>query len=316
MMITSLSFAYLQYSSTPAAAAAQPVAGAPAPAPRPVAQDECCGHNDTPRRSALFRALKHALTEMAQSATPAAGAPASGAAATDATAANNETAATNQTSANADASPELDDALMAFARTLMQVMRDEFGGRRERAQGQDDGRGHHHHGHGHGHGHGRWGDPAQRVEALAQQVSAPARNTPAGTGPAGETTPSPALGDVTTEPVNATAVADATHATNGPVATASAAGTTSTVIFVASIQVKQADVVPDQMSPYAGPHQRLLDAFAAVQKALGKPEAVSGDALKGELGIFLQALAERLRGEDSATAEAATQPGALLSVAA
>lgn len=311
MMITSLSFAYLQVSSNSAAgtAAAQPAAAAPVPAPQSVAQDECRGHCDTPRRSPLFRALKDALMELAQAAKPAAGTPPSSAASTDTAAATAGTTATNQTPADAEASPDLEVALMAFARTLMQVMRDEFAGRRERTQGDDDGHGHRHHRHHSHHGHARWGDPAQRVEALAQQVAASA---PTSTAPAVAATTTSSAGDVTTEPVKP----DAAKVDTTPAAVATTAGPSSTVIFVASIQIQQAEASPAQASPFANVHQRLLDAFAALQKAMGKPEASDGDAQRNELATFLQALSARLRGEDTATAEAATQPGALLSIAA
>lgn len=306
-MITSLSFAYMQYSTVNAAgtAAVQPAATAPAPAPRPVAQDKCRGHCDTPRRSPLFRALKDAPMELAQAAKPSADAPAGGAAATDTAATTGGTTAAGRTRADAEASPDLEDALMAFARTLMQVMRDEFGSRRERRQGDDDGHRHHRH-----HGHARWGDPAQRVEALAQQVAAPA---PASTPPPVEATTSPSVSDATTEPLKPAAVPEVD---SEPAATVTSGGPSSTVIFVASIQIQQGEAAPAQASPFAGVHQRLLDAFAALQTAMGKPEASDGDALKSELATFLQALAARLRGEDTATAEAATQPGALLSIAA
>ena len=305
-MITSLSFAYLQYSSTTAVAATQPAAGAPAPAPLPVTRDNCRDPCDTPRRSPLFRALKDALMEMAQSTKPAPGTLASAASAADAAATNPIPAATPE---GADTSRDLEEALMAFARTLMQAMRDEFGGRRERAHEDDVGRGHRHH----HHGHGRWGDPAQRVEALAQQVGPPALAPAATATPPVVTNASPVADDVTTEPVQAPSAADTAE---GPTAAASPSGTSSMVIVVASMQVSPADAAPVPASPIAGVHQRLLDAFAALQKAMGKTAANSGDALKSELGDFLRALADRLRGADAATAEAATQPGALLSIAA
>lgn len=154
-------------------------------------------------------------------------------------------------SASADPSPGLEEALMAFARTLTQAMRAESGGRGERARGDDGDRDHRHH----HHGHGRWGDPAQRVEALARQIGVPA-------------------------------------------------GTTA------------APAAKDAASSCAGLHQRLLDAFADLQQAMGKSDAGGGAALTSELADFLHALADRLRGVDTATAEAATQPGALVCIAA
>ncbi len=324
MTITSLSFSFVQYTSTVATADARAAAPALTPAPQPVAQDSCHGGGcDSPRRSPLFRALKDALLEMTRSALPAvasstASTPSTAGAAAASTAATSTTAGTAQATPSAEAAaapaaaPDHEHAMMDFARALMQALRSGFQqGRGD--DGEHEGRGRHHHHH--HHGHRGWGDPAQRVDGLAQRVgAAPAPGMPAPdtsvaptptpssavapAAPASATTPAPApMGDVTLEP----AVAGAASA---------AAGSQNAVIFVASISIQQTAA-----AAAASPFGTLLNAFAGLQQAMGKPVA-SGDSLRSELSAFLQSLAQRLRGEDPATAEAATQPGALLSVAA
>jgi hypothetical protein len=323
MTITSLSFSFVQYTSTAATADARAAAPALTPASQPVAQDSCHGGGcDSPRRSPLFRALKDALLEMTRSALPAvasstASTPSTaGAAAASTAAATSTTAGTAQATPLAEAAaapaaaPDLEHAMMDFARALMQALRSGFQqGRGD--DGEHEGRGRHHHHH--HHGHRGWGDPAQRVDGLAQRVGAapapgmPAPDTSVAPTPtpssavapaasASATTPAP-MGDVTLEP----AVAGAASA---------AAGSQNAVIFVASISIQQTAA-----AAAASPFGTLLNAFAGLQQAMGKPVA-SGDSLRSELSAFLQSLAKRLRGEDPATAEAATQPGALLSVAA
>jgi len=301
MMVTSLSFTYLQVSATAGATATRPAAsGAPSPAPQAVAQDDCRCHDDKPRRSPFVRALKEALQELATSlragGASAADKPADTAAAVVSTEAAAETAATAEPA-------DLEEALMDFARALMQALREQGGQRRERVDG-DHGERHHRHHH-HRHGHASWGDPAQRVDALAQQIQASA----------------PAVSAGSTAGVAAVAGGDATPATTGPVvatavtaeAGADKAATPSqgTTVYVTPVNVTANAEAAASASPFAG----LLEAFAKLQKTLGKADDDDG-ALPKALSEFLQTLAAKLRGEDLPTAEAATEPGALIDVAA
>ncbi|MCW5659293.1 MAG: hypothetical protein KIT60_16435 [Burkholderiaceae bacterium] len=61
--------------------------------------------------------------------------------------------------------------------------------------------------------------------------------------------------------------------------------------------------------------EALLDAFAALARAAGRPEAPSRTALQMQLGDFLHHLARELH-IDSDRAGEATQPGSLISVRA
>ena len=310
MTITSLSFAFVQYSAT-APTASTPKPAATAPAPAPAVQDGCHRAGcDSPRRSPLYRAIQDALSQMMPAAATSTSAPASaGSTAAPATATTTATAAVEVATPAASAPIDLEEAMMNFARALMQALR------HDSRQGHDDGHGEQRHGHhGHHHGHGRWGDPAQRVDALAQQVSGGSAAAVAVTAAANDSavTPSQAsavpvtstVGDASSEPVVTSQTTTPTGAAAIPT------GSSGTMIFVAAIQVNSAAAAPK--SPFAG----LLEAFSSLQQAMGKPAASADNSLKSELAAFLQTLAQRLRGEDPATAEAATQPGALLSVAA
>lgn len=285
MTITSLSFAFVQYSAT-APTASTPKPAATAPAPAPAVQDGCHRAGcDSPRRSPLYRAIQDALSQMMPAAATSTSAPASaGSTAAPATATTTATAAVEVATPAASAPIDLEEAMMNFARALMQALRhDSRQGHGEQRHGH----------HGHHHGHGRWGDPAQRVDALAQQVSG------------GSAVPvTSTVGDASSEPVVTSQTTTPTGAAAIPT------GSSGTMIFVAAIQVNSAAAAPK--SPFAG----LLEAFSSLQQTMGKPAASADNSLKSELAAFLQTLAQRLRGEDPATAEAATQPGALLSVAA
>jgi hypothetical protein len=57
----------------------------------------------------------------------------------------------------------------------------------------------------------------------------------------------------------------------------------------------------------------LLDAFAALQHAAGRPRAASPAELQSQLGAFLHQLARQLDIDDDRAGEA-TQPGSLISV--
>lgn len=59
--------------------------------------------------------------------------------------------------------------------------------------------------------------------------------------------------------------------------------------------------------------EALLDAFAALAQAAGRPQPESRAALQGELGDFLHQLARELNVDDDRAGEA-TQPGSLISV--
>ncbi|MFO1220046.1 MAG: hypothetical protein U1E89_16890 [Burkholderiaceae bacterium] len=148
MMVTSLSFTYTQVSA-PAGASAARQAAAEAPT-QPVAQDGGCScQSDAPRHSPWVRAVKDALNEMVRSG-------------------GTEQSASTKQADDAKRS-NLDDALMNFARALMQTLRDQLGSRQGGDAQQGGGERQHHR---HHHGQRVWGDAAQRVDALAQQVSA------------------------------------------------------------------------------------------------------------------------------------------------
>jgi len=322
MTITSLTFSFVQYTSTAAMADARAVAPASAPAPQPVAQDSCHGGGcDSPRRSPLFRALKDALLEMTRATQPTAASSTasspstSGAAAASTGAATSTSAAAAQSApateaAGAAAAPDLEHALIDFARALMQALRSGLQqGRGDDGEHEDRGQRHHHH----HHGHRGWGDPAQRVDGLAQRFGGasasvtPVPDTPVAPAPTTSSAVAPAA------PASVTALAPMGDGTPEPAvagAAPAAAGSQDAVIVVASISIGQTAAAAP-VSPFG----TLLSAFAGLQRAVGKPVA-SGDSLRSELSAFLQSLAQRLRGEDPATAEAATRPGALLSVAA
>jgi hypothetical protein len=315
MTIVSLSFAYLQVTSTVANRDTPPAPAAPKP--EPVAQPSCRHADcDSPRRSPLYQALKNALLEMTQPAASPAPAPASGAAAAQTTASGATTtaaagaaasakgqapSATTQAAATNDAAaPDLDDAVMDFARALMQALHAAFAEQRRRGDDDRHDGGHRHHRHhDHHHGHRAYADPAQRVESLASAI-APASAAP--------TTPTPP---------DAAQVPEATTATTAPAldaVTPSATGGTTTVV-TAAVRLEIANAsAPASVSGF---QQRLLDAFASLQQALGKPAAADGDALKSDLATFLQTLAQKLRGDEAASAAAASpQPGTLLRVSA
>lgn len=297
MMVTTLSFSYLQVSATSGAAASRPAAsGAPSPAPQAVAPDDCRCHDDKPRRSPFVRALKEALHDLATSLQ------ATGASSTE----KSDAAATAEAPASAAAAIEtaespidLEDALMDFARALMQALREQGGGRRERVDGEAHGHHRHHH-----HGRRHWGDPSQRVEALAQQLQATAAAPASGVNAASQAAVEAAPSATTDPAVDPASPADADAGT-------AVTPRRNTAVYVATVNVTVNAEAAAQSSPFAG----LIEAFAKLQKALGKQEDDDG-ALPKALGEFLQTLAAKLRGEDLPTAEAATEPGALIDVAA
>jgi hypothetical protein len=297
MMVSSLSLTYLQVSATAGATASRPTAGgAPSPAPQSVAQDDCRCHHDKPRRSPFVHALKEALRELATSLR------AGDASATDEPADTAVSAASTAAAAETGAAGEpidLEHALMDFARALMQALRGQGGERRERVDG--DHRGHHRH---HHHGRRSWGDPAQRVDALAQQIQAgaPAASASSTAAAAADDAAVPAATGASLVAAGATVEGDA-----GTAATPNQ----GTAVYVTAVNVPVNAEAAASASPFAG----LLEAFARLQKALGKADG-DDTALPKALSEFLQTLAAKLRGEDLPTAEAATEPGALIDVAA
>jgi hypothetical protein len=324
MTVLSLSFAYWQYTSTVAAVPAQTPATAPAPAPAPAPAAAPDGRRhahgcDSPRRSPLVRALMDALeaTVHTAAALSASGGTASTAstvpaaatdgvpAATDHAATTTPGAATAATGTTSDDSAAgLDHALMEFARALAQALRSD-GDRGERA-----------HGHHHPHGHRQWGDSAQRVQQLGTQLGAaspahaPASPT-AGAAAAGADSTAPAAADTAAAEPATVKVGDQVL---DPAAVATAdIGSTTTQ---GSMLIVTAELKTQIVSSTGSRNKdRLLDAFANLQRALGQPQADDRDSLKTQLSAFLRELAHQLSGSGDPQADA-TQPGSLISVQA
>lgn len=316
MMVTSLSFTYTQVSAPAATSATRQ--RAPEAQAQPVARDEGRRASDMPQRSPMYRALKEALAAMAQTTTGA-GASSSASQASEASATRTETPAVDAAAASGAAGEatalSLDDALANFAQALMQALRDQFGSRRERDSEHGDGHHHHHH----HHGRRGWGDAAQRVDALAQQVGATASQTVDGTtaaAAAGVTT-SHTVAVAADAPTSTATPAAASQPSTEPVQPNAAATATAEPSSAARITINVTlNLVQGQDSTASkSPFQGLIDAFARLQKALGQPDD-DADALPQRLSAFLQALADQLRGEDAASTDVATQPGTLISVTA
>jgi hypothetical protein len=304
MSITSLSFAFIQYTGT--VAMAEPKAPAPTPASVPkAAPEESCRHGgcDSPRKSPLMRVLNDALAEMVRTAQPSAsGTPATTTTAPGATAAAGSGAPAQDAKAPEAAksdTTDLEHALMDFARALMQALRS-AGRQGER---EDGGECDHHHRH---HGRHQWGDPAQRVDMLGRSFDMTA---PIGTAPAASPNSKCAA-----QPVAQDAAVSTTRDGAAPVAGETAMTATSapqaTTVYAATVSIQHEDA-PSRLGGF---QQRLLDAFGALQQAAGRPAAQEHNSLKEQLAAFLQALAQRLRGDDTVSADAT--PGALLSTTA
>lgn len=324
MTMTSLSLTFV-YNNTADMARAR-ATSAPPPATPPVAAPDATDApkhehlaHDTPRRSPLFRALLEALGSLvapaaapapgalpgtaapvaAPAPAPAAATPAAGGA--SAPADGTGTAATTPTPAPAaDAPATLDDALMNFARALMQALRSAM-------HGGGDGEGHHHSHH--DHGRRAWGDPAQRIAQLGTQVGAatPAAATPAAPSAAPATAASdtpaaaPAVGDTVLDPVAAIQLAPA--------------GSGQTTVLHVSLTINGTS--PGQ-AKLTRTQQALIDAFGTLQQARAKPAATDSSAkpsLQEQLSAFLKDLADKLR-QGNPDAPDATQPGAMLHVTA
>lgn len=347
MTITSLTFAFVQYGSTADMARTRtPTSPAPvaetAPAPAPVSDARSCEHRsscDGPQHSPLYRALTSALSSMVQSArpsapssgpektTPVAPQAASAVAAAGAASTASTTAATDAADAAAAATPatetatetaaaapvNVEEAVMNFARALMQVLR----GTAPR-EGRDDGEGRRMHGHRHHRDHGHehqdwgrrsWGDPAQRIEQIGAQIGAP---TPVRAPVAVTGTPATPVSTPVATPTATPATAPADLAP--VVASAAAPQPPSASTTMLYIQINMSEAAP-KASSFSRATEGLVQAFGTLQQALGLPAADSPGSLQAQLGAFLQTLAEKLRGSDS-NSLANMQPGAMLKVSA
>lgn len=177
-----------------------------------------------------------------------------------------------------------DQAVFRFAHALMQDLR--------KIDGGDE-----HEGHGRGHAWGRrsWSDLPERLQALATAAASPAPDAPAA--PPTPTAP-------TAPPVQALLPVD-------PAPTAPA-----------DSQVLQSEA-PPQPRPITAtsaavhlmqvPSSRLLEAFAALSRALGDSAAASTpETTRADLAVFLERLSTRL----SADAPASVTSGNVLNLAA
>ena len=246
------------------------------------------GRSDTPRHSPLYRALMEALDGVVGSA-QAAGVKAADAA----------------MPATEDAPVDLEQAVMSFARALMQVMRgvqDSEGG----AKG--DGHGHRIHQHHRHHDPMAWGGPSQRVEQLGVKLGAVSETQVPAEATAPILAPAQAAAASAVTEVAGTVDALAEPAIAIPTAPDAAASTMVYVKF--SI---------DNLAPWSAAadraEQRLVNAFGTLRKALGADESDDRPSLREQLSAFLQALADKLRtGEDDG--HDSTRPGALLDITA
>ena len=295
MSISTIAFAFTRYPSssavpTPAGAAPAAPAAAPAPVPAPPATES---HGDSPRKSPLFRALMSALSELAVAVPAAETAPSASAAATE--------DASGAAAAPATDGADVEQAVFQFARALMQAVRG-----RHSHEGERDGE-HHHHGHHFGHHRDRWHDPVARLETLATRVDAAATASAA---PAQAVTGSSASPTADAATVDAATTVPAEAAPAADAASPAAAG--PAMIVVAMYKTDG----PAAASPFGGMFDRLLDSFANMQQALGKPAAADRATLAQSLGTFLEQLAARLRGDAPSMTADPTAPGALIDVAA
>lgn len=315
MTITSLSLTFV-YNNTAdmaraRATAAPPPATPPVTAPASTGSTSCEHGHDTPRRSPLFRALVDALDSLVAPAprpAPAtAAAPASAvalpgtAASADSTTPVAEATSNPATPAPVDTPVGIDEAVMNFARALMQALRGAMHG---------EGEGHRHAHHHHDNGRRAWGDPAQRVAQLGAQLGAAVPST----------APAPAPVPLDPAPAPATGIVDAANAVSGSVLGAVAstplapAGSTASTTLHVSLTINGNSPWQPMLTRT---QQALIDAFGTLQVARGKPKDENEDekSLSAELSAFLQELADKMRLGDPDEADA-TQPGALLHVTA
>lgn len=282
MSITSVSFAFVRFDTSSQTAPSAPARESSRPAGSPAAHEH---EHHAGRKSPLLRALTGALADLVAQGAP------TGAAATD--------AAAGAADPNA---ADLDEALMTFARALAQALRGNDHGE-DRRDGDGERRRGDHHGHHHHRDRLAVGDPAQRVEALGARLGTTRSGAPAAATPDTAAVPaSPADDGVATQAV------PTTPASTTPQSTSAGAN----VVFIAVLGT------PNTGSPFSSLNrvqERLVDAFAGLQQALGRPAADGRDTLRVQLSAFLQALAQRLGGE-AIPGDEATAPGALLDVSA
>ena len=312
----SLSVAFVPYQKPPPADAA-PTKPAPAAA-QPQRGSEAY---DTPRRSPLFRALVEALesvvgsmqapgTKTVEAPAPAAVpiVPAAAAAAAGSATDVMEVADPVATPVSAPAQSDGDDrpvdleqAVLKFAKALMQVMRGAIQGE-DGSMGQ--GHGHHVHQH-HLHGsHAKWGDPAQRVEQVAVKVGATLPVEPKADVAPAAVAAAPAIVSAAIAVVND--VAEPLPTQDLPRADA---GSTMIVVKLSINDLAPANARAEHAE------QSLVNAFATLRKALGADENDASPTVREQLSAFLQVLAEQLR-TGEVDAYQAMQPGALLHVTA
>jgi hypothetical protein len=239
---------------------------------------------DGPHRSPLFRAIKEALDAVVAQAN----APASA-----------DAAPTEEPAAVAVDGDKLEHALVEFARALMHALREGgelHGGNRGRHLG-------HAHAPAHGYHRHAWGDASQRVAQLAQGVAPEAATQPAAEAPA--TAPDPAP----TEAAEPVASADASTPVSPAAEAAKAPGSSIGIVVRLTLELS----VPE--SPWKATHDGLIEAFAEVQRSLGRPADESGKSLEEQLREMLLAMAAKLQSNKLQTL-ALAPAGALLSVAA
>lgn len=237
-----------------------------------------------PRRSPLFRAIKEALDAVvAQAKAPA----------------STDAAPAEEPAAAAVDGDKLEHALVEFARALMHALREGSG-----LQGGNRGR---HLGHAHAPAHGyhrhAWGDASQRVAQLAQEVAPEAGTQPAADAPAAAPIQAP------TEAADPVASADASTPASAAAEAAKAPGNSSGIVVRLTLELR----VPE--SPWKAAHDGLIEAFAEMQRSLGRPVDESDKSLEEQLREMLVAMALKLQSNKLQTL-ALAPAGSLLSVAA
>lgn len=240
--------------------------------------------HEGPRRSPLFHAIKEALDAVVALAK----APA-----------RTDAAPTDEPAEGAVDGDKLEQALVSFARALMHALRE--GGE---LHGGNRGR---HHGHAHAPAHGyhrhAWGDTAQRVAQLAREVAPEAATNPAADMPAIAPVEAPTE---TPEPV---ARADVSAPASPAPDAAKAPGSSSNIVVRLTLELSAPE------SPWKATHDGLIEAFAEVQRSLGRPAEEGDKSLAEQLREMLVAMAIKLQ-SNKLQAMALAPAGSLLSVSA
>lgn len=172
-----------------------------------------------------------------------------------------------------------DQAVFRFAHALMHDLR--------KIDGGND-----HEGHGRGHAWGRrgWSDLPERLQALATAAATPAPAAPAAAPAAPPVQARPPVDPAPTAPADGQVLQSEVPPQPHPITATSAA--------VHLMQV---------------PSSRLLEAFAALSRALGdSAEASTPETTRADLAVFLERLSTRLR----ADAPASAPSGGVLNLAA